>query len=105
MLSGRMENICKYSWIRHLLLCLLNTTEEQVIICNYYLGFNQPVMSRRKNNTIHGIFLVYTLISDCLISAGTDEAECDDIIRKLSPRGKDENITSNMSITYYNEHV
>lgn len=79
--------------------------KKQGRICNYYFRFNQPVMSRRKNNEIYAIFLVYTLISGCLISAETDEAECDNIIRKLSPRGKDENVMSNMSITYYNQHV
>lgn len=105
MLSGRKENICKYSLIRHLLLCPLNTTEKQGRICNYYLGFDQPVKSRRKNNEIHDISLVYTLISGCLISAETDEAECDNVIRNLSPRGKDENIMFYMSITYYNQHV
>lgn len=28
------------------------------------------------------IFLVCTLITDCLITAETDEAECNDIIRR-----------------------
>jgi len=43
------------------------------------------------------IFLVRTLIADCLITAEVDEAECDDIIRKLSLRARDENITFNMN--------
>lgn len=42
------------------------------------------------------IFLVCTLITDCLITAETDEAECDDIIRKLSLIARDENIAFNM---------
>lgn len=43
------------------------------------------------------IFLVSTLIADCLITAETDEAECDDIIRKLRLRARDENIMFNMN--------
>lgn len=46
------------------------------------------------------IFLVCTVISDCLITAETDEAECDVFIRKLSLRVRDENITFNMSTIY-----
>lgn len=41
------------------------------------------------------IFLVCTLIADCLITAETDEAGCDDIARKRSLRARDENITFN----------
>lgn len=46
------------------------------------------------------IFLVCTLITDCLITAETDEAECDDIIRKLSLIARDENITFNMIMIF-----
>lgn len=45
------------------------------------------------------IFLVCTLITDCLITAETDEAECD-IIRKLSLRARDENVTFNTNMIY-----
>lgn len=43
------------------------------------------------------VFLVHTSIADCLVTAETDEAECDDVIRKLSLKARDENITFNMN--------
>lgn len=46
------------------------------------------------------IFIVCTVLSDCLITDETDEAECDVFIRKLSLRVRDENITFNMSTIY-----
>lgn len=44
------------------------------------------------------IFLVCTLTADCLIAAETDEAECDDAIRKS--RAGDENVAFHMNTAH-----
>lgn len=61
--------------------------------------------SRGKNNEICGNIVVCTLIADCLITAETDEAECDDIVRKLSLRARDENIAFTMNTVTAKQHV